>query len=215
VCVPGLTSSSQKPLRKPSRLKELCLYGQIAVYNHSPSMCQNAWTAVDYRYIENETVSCDAGCGQVQLNGNSLQQQLITTSLQPAQQAPQQQSPATQNIIVHQLPAQPQPTQLSVPQQIIITAQPPQPAPPPQQPAQLNLQQLQQVSCTLQLLIIQSLNWISYINTISQWKILSRDCLKRYSVLKLPVIIIINIVIIIIVRVFVVRLLHNETMSAE
>lgn len=97
----------------------------------------------------------------MQLGNSSLQQQLIA-ALQPAQQTPvqqqQHQTSTTQNIIVHQLPAaqpQPQPTQLSVPQQIIITAQPPpQPAPQPQlqqqQPAQINLQQLQQVTCLLQ-----------------------------------------------------------------
>jgi len=85
----------------------------------------------------------------VQLSSNTLQQQLIATALQPTQQAPQQPLAGTQNIIVHQLPAQPQTTQLSVPQQIVITAQPsppPQPA-PQQQPMQINLQQLQQVSC--------------------------------------------------------------------
>jgi len=86
----------------------------------------------------------------VQLSSNTLQQQLIATALQPTQQAaPQQQLAGTQNIIVHQLPSQPQATQLSVPQQIVITAQPSQPPQPvpQQQPAQINLQQLQQVSC--------------------------------------------------------------------
>jgi len=84
---------------------------------------------------------------QVQLGGNAVPQQLIATALQPSHQPPQPQSTATtQNIIVHQLPTQTPQTQLSVPQQIIITTQPPQPAPQVQpQPAQINLQQLQQV----------------------------------------------------------------------
>jgi len=85
----------------------------------------------------------------VQLGNNTLQQQLLA-ALQPTQQPAQQQTSATQNIIVHQLPPQPQPTQLSVPQQIIITAQPPPQPAPQQQPAQINLQQLQQVSYVMQ-----------------------------------------------------------------
>jgi len=82
---------------------------------------------------------------------------LIAASLQPTQQTPQQHSTPTQNIIVHQLPAQPQPTQLSVPQQIIITASAPQPT-QQQQPAQINLQQLQQVPYTAQAYCIMFIN---------------------------------------------------------
>ena len=93
----------------------------------------------------------------MQIGGHTVQQRLIASNaLQQQQQAQPLRGSATQKIIVHQLPASSQQnthTQLtnntnnvSLPQQIIITTQPQQPAP---QPAQISLQQLQQVSWCL------------------------------------------------------------------
>jgi hypothetical protein len=94
---------------------------------------------------------------QVQLSGTAFQQRLISGSTTHPQQHAQQMRTASsgpQKIIVHQIPASPQqqvqsqltatPNNVSMPQQIIITAQPQQPAPQPAQ--QISLQQLQQVS---------------------------------------------------------------------
>jgi len=86
----------------------------------------------------------------VQIGGQRL---IASNTIQQQQHAQLLRGSATQKIIVHQLPTSPPQlthSQLttnmnnaSLPQQIIITTQPPQPAP---QPAQISLQQLQQVS---------------------------------------------------------------------
>jgi sterol regulatory element-binding transcription factor 1 len=89
---------------------------------------------------------------QLQLSANGLQQQIITTNVQPNQQQSVRTTMQPQKIILQQLPQQQlvgQQQQLSLPQQIIITTQPP-PPPPPQQ-AQISLQQLQQLLLQSQL----------------------------------------------------------------